>query len=378
MSERKIAGYGRLQRFAAEDEGRTEDPTGKRLSKARSDGNVAKSAEIGQVATLLFSFMLLARLQVWMVQRSMDHMRHYLGGLDKIRLTQDGMSQFIYDTVLHLLALTAPFLLLSAAIAFFSHYFQFGWLFSWETMKPKLSNLFNWRKVLDLFVGKTMFFNLAKSAGKVLILSLVAGNMLWADRQTLFFLFDHPAPKAAAIIFGLAYDIVWYLSILLACFAAADYAYNHHRWWESLKMTKFEIKDEQKQSEGDPQVKAAQRKRMMEVFRRRMLKKVPEADVVITNPTHYAVALKYEMGAEAPEVVAKGEGMLAKRIRDIAREHGVPILERPELARAIYFSTEVGEPVPPDLFTAVAEVLAYVYKMRGRRVNRAAPAPVGV
>jgi flagellar biosynthetic protein FlhB len=374
----KIQDWGRLQRFAAEDEGRTEEPTGKRISKARSEGNVAKSIEIPQVAVLLLSFLLLARIHVWMIQRTMDHFERFLGGLDAIRITEEAIPSLVTDLVVQLLLLTSPFLILAAVVVFLSYYFQFGFLFSWQALQPRWENLFHPQRVLDMFLGKTMLFNLAKSAGKVILLSAIAGGILWDERETLYFLFDHPAPKAAEIIFQIASDIVWSLSILLACFAAADYAYNRYRWKDALKMTKFEVKDEQKQSEGDPLIKAAQRKRMMEIFRRRMLKKVPEADVVITNPTHYAVALKYEMETmEAPEVIAKGEGLLARRIREIAEQHGVPVLRRPELARSIYFSAEVGDPIPPDLFAAVAEVLAYVYKMRGRRVRRE-PAPTGV
>ena len=165
------------------------------------------------------------------------------------------------------------------------------------------------------------------------------------------------------LIVSISWELIWKICLFLLLIASADYGFNRYQWKDSLKMKKEEVKDEAKQAEGDPIIKRAQRQKMIQVARRRMMREIPTADVVITNPTHYAIALKYDQSVmTAPRCIGKGEGFIALKIRQIAEEHGVPIVENKPLAQALFRGVEIGEEVPPQFYSAVAEVLAYVYR----------------
>ena len=187
--------------------------------------------------------------------------------------------------------------------------------------------------------------------------------------ENLFILYDVALNQALSLIFQIIVDTGMKISIVYIVLGFADYAYQRWKFNDDMTMTKQEVKDEYKNSEGDPQIKGQQRRRMMESSQRRMMQNVPQADVVITNPTHLAVAILYDNEKdEAPKVVAKGEDYLAKRIREVAAENNVPIMENKPLARALYATVEVDEVIPPELYQAVAEILAVVYTQRNKAV----------
>jgi flagellar biosynthetic protein FlhB len=218
-------------------------------------------------------------------------------------------------------------------------------------------NLFKPEKIVDL--GKAFI--------KVLVLCLVAYLTLKGDVEILPALSDAEARTFAVYQLDLIYRLVKNILFVYAVIAAVDFGYQKWQYDKSIKMSKDEIKDEYKQSEGDPQVKRRIRRLQVEAARRRMMAEVPKADVVITNPTHYAVALRYDAESmEAPIVLAKGTDLIAKRIREIAEEHGVTLYRAPEIARALYRDTEPGDTIPLDMFKAVAEILAHVYRLTDR------------
>ena len=205
---------------------------------------------------------------------------------------------------------------------------------------------------------------------KIGLVFYIAYTSIKDQANNLFVLYDIGLNAALSLIFKIIVDTGIKISIVYIILGFADYAYQRWKFNDDMKMTKQEVKDEYKNSEGDPQIKGKQRQRMMESSQRRMMKNVPQADVVITNPTHIAVAILYDNTKdEAPRVVAKGEDYLAKKIKEAAGEHGVPIVENKPLARALYATVEVDEAIPPELYQAVAEILAVVYTQRGQAVS---------
>ena len=210
--------------------------------------------------------------------------------------------------------------------------------------------------------------NLALSIAKIVIIFIVAYTMIRDHMDELFILYEVPLYAAIAEVGTLALDIGIRISLVLLIVGFADFIYHKWKYKKDLKMTKQEVKDEYKNAEGDPQIKGKQKQRMREASQRRMMQSVPQADVVITNPTHIAVAIKYDASeAPAPIVLAKGEEFIAQRIKETAKEHNISIVENKPLARSIYTTVDVGEQIPPELYQAVAEILAVVYQSKGRR-----------
>lgn len=356
-----------LQLFAAEDEGRTEDPTGKRISKARGEGQVAKSAEIPQALSLLVAGVIAVVCLPRIVGYEMHELRYWLENCGTMELSENSLHVHVKQVGLHLVALMWPIVLAEMVAGVGGHVAQVGWLFTWEPLRPKWNKLIpNPAKLIGrLIIGKAMLINLAKSLLKLLGVGGIAWYVIDSHLPQLLTLWCVQPYQTVEFLVDVVFEIIWKSCFLLAAVAALDYWYNHYEWKDALKMTKQEVKDEWKQAEGSPEVKKAQRKRMMEAARRRMMREIPTADVVITNPTHFAVAIKYDQSvSSAPRVVAKGEGFVAQKIKEIANEHGVPIVENKPLAQALYKGVEVGEEIPAEFYRAVAEILAMVYKTR--------------
>ena len=335
-----------LQFFAQDGPGgeKTEEPTGKRLNDARKDGQVAKSREITNVVSLFALFLL---LRFWT-----GHM-----GRDFLELFQG-----IYSRIPEV----ATFLLIGFMIAFITNLLQVGWMVTFKPMQPKFSKFNPVNGVKRLFSLQSLI-ELVKSIAKLALIFYVAYSYFKSKQDLLFLLYDMPLLQVVqltgSLIFGLGIRICAFYVLI----AALDFAYQKYKFHNDMKMTKQEVKDEMKESEGDPQIKSKQRQRMQEASRRRMMQAVPQADVVITNPTHYAVAVAYDANRhEAPVVLAKGSDYLAAKIREAAAEHGVQIVENKPLARMLYANVEIGEEIPPELYAAVAEVLAYVYSLEGK------------
>jgi len=356
-----------LQLFAAEDEGRTEAPSGKKIATARGKGQVAKSAEITTVLTLFAGVLVLTYILPRIVGYQIRHMKYFLENLSTLELSESTLILHLVEIVLHLLAVLWPIMLVEIVVSIGSNVAQVGWLFTWEPLKPQWNKIFpDPKKLIDrMVIGKTMLFNLTKSVLKVGVIGIIAWYTIIDFLPELLATWGMQPYKTVQLIGEVAFELVKKICIFLILIAIGDYFYNRYQHTESLKMKKEEVKDESKQSEGDPLVKQAQRRKMMTMSRRRMMKEIPTADVIITNPTHLSIGIKYDQGSmAAPTVIAKGEGFMALKIRQIATEHGVPIIENKPLAQALYRGVELGSEVPPDLFRAVAEVLAHVYRLR--------------
>ena len=363
-----------LQFFAEDANGaeKSEQPTAKKLEDARKEGQVAKSQEVATAFSLLSLFVILRVVYALMGSTFTNIFPRVYNDIPNVARTYDGQLPIAYITsivnkaMLTLLLLCAPFFIVGFAVAFISDYVQVGYKPTSKPLQPKLSKLNPVSGLKKIFSTRKLF-ELAKSIVKLLIMGIVIYPFFTKRNDYLFLLYDMPLSQAIGLMGNLIIDLGFRVAIAYMIIALADFIYQKRKFTKDMMMTKQEVKDEFKNSEGSPEVKSAQKRRMMEASRRRMMQAVPQADVVITNPTHYAVAVKYDAEeAEAPIVVAKGADFVAQRIKELARESGVEIVENKPLARMLYANVEVGELVPPELYKAVAEVLAYVYHLKGK------------
>ena len=289
----------------------------------------------------------------------------------KIRENKTGMTvksshMLMSQAVIEMIKVMIPFLLIGIVVTFLVSVLQVGWKISGKPLKPELSK-FNPINGFKRMFSKDSLFELVKSIVKVALVMYVAYSEIKDRQGELFVIYDMELLQAVALIAGLIVDVGLKTSLVYLIVGIADLIYQKHKFKEEMKMTKQEVKDEYKNTEGDPQIKGRQRQRMREASQRRMMQDVPKADVVITNPTHYAVAIRYDAEvSKAPVVVAKGEDFLAAKIKEVARENQVEIVENKPLARMLYANVNVGAEIPPELYQAVAEVLAMVYNLKGR------------
>lgn len=365
-----------LQFFAPDGEGgeKTEEPTSKKLSDARKEGKVAKSKEIVNGVSLLGFFLALRIFFGFAGVRISDIFRWIYTLMPDIENTKDGLTIQVFIGILRpLLAKTLiilmPFLLIGFATDFVTNLVQVGWKPTLKPLEPKLSK-FNPISGFKRIFSKQSIVNLIFAIAKIGLVCFIAYTSIKDQAKTLFLLYDIALNAALSLIFEIIVDTGIKISVVYIFLGLADYAYQRWKFKDDMKMTKQEVKDEYKNTEGDPQIKGKQRQRMMESSQRRMMKNVPQADVVITNPTHIAVAILYDNTKdEAPRVVAKGEDYLAKKIKDLAKESDVPIVENKPLARALYATVDIDETIPPELYQAVAEILAVVYTNRDQQVG---------
>lgn len=363
--------------FFAEGEGgeKTEAATPKKLSDARKKGQVAKSRELTAAAELVASFLTLRVYVRQLGGRFIDIFRlvwqDVLPGfvsMNRDGLTVQANNSLFVEIVEQMLLCVLPFFLVGVIVAALSDLVQVRWQVATEPLKPSLSKL-NPANGFKRMFSKQALFELLKSILKVVLILYVAYASIRSHANELFILYDMPLSQAIQLIGSVIIDTGLRISIVYIVIGVLDYIFQKRKFNEDMKMTKQEVKDEYKDSEGDPEIKGRQRQRMREVSQRRMMKDVPKADVVITNPTHIAVALKYDAEAahSAPVVLAKGEDYMAAKIREAAKEAGVPIRENKPLARALYATVDIGQEIPPELYEAVAEILAVVYNERNRQ-----------
>lgn len=363
-----------LQFFAKDGPGgeKTEAATPKKLDDARKEGQVAKSKEVGMGLSLLSMFLILKVAVAWIGGKFVECFSMVYNRIPEITIMQDGMlpvaavHTVIRNMMLRILLVLAPFMSVGFIVAFVGDLLQVKWRPTSKPLQPKFSKM-NPLKGLKKIASPQSLVELGKAVVKIAMIAYLVYSTLKDQAGLLFSLYDIPLMQSI----GLVGDIVINLGIKISMFymviAALDYIYQKWKFAEDMKMTKQEVKDEMKNAEGDPQIKGKIRQRMREASRRRMMQAVPEADVVITNPTHYAVAIKYDENEHtAPVVTAKGEDFLAQKIKEAARESNVEIVENKPLARMLYANVEIGELIPPELYQAVAEVLAMVYSARGR------------
>ncbi len=363
-----------LQFFAEDANGaeKTEQPTAKKLSDARKEGQVAKSQEVATAFTLLSLFIILRLLYPFMSTNFSNLFERVYNNIPNVARTYNGrfpinyMNSILVNAVLTMLLLTAPFLAAGFIVAFICDVVQVQFKPTTKPLRPKLSKLNPISGMKKIFSARKLF-ELGKSLLKLAVMAVVIYTFFIGRTESLFLLYDMPLKQAIGLMGNLIISLGFRIAAAYMVIAFIDLIYQRRKFRKDMMMTKKEVKDEFKNSEGDPQIKGQQRRRMMEASRRRMMQQLPQADVVITNPTHYAVAIKYDADeAEAPIVVAKGADYLAQKIKETAKENNVEIVENKPLARMLYANVEVGELVPPELYKAVAEVLAYVYHLKGK------------
>ncbi|MBR1852269.1 MAG: flagellar biosynthesis protein FlhB [Lachnospiraceae bacterium] len=360
--------------FFAEGQGgeKTEPATEKKLSDARKEGQVAKSREIANGVGILALFLILRFWVPTMGRQLLSVFSVFYGRISEQVTFWQGFSpqndtRLIFRRMLlQSVIIMGPILLIGLIIAFLCDLVQVGWKPTMKPMQPKLSK-FNPLSGLKKIVSVNSLVELVKAIAKIGVIAYMCYNYLKDKWNLIFILYDMTLPEALNLLLRIVTDLGIRIAAVYMVIAFADFAYQKYKFAKDMKMTKQEVKDEYKQSEGDPQIKGRIRQKMREASQRRMMQDLPKADVVITNPTHYAVAIKYDPEvAEAPTVLAKGEDYLAQRIKEIARENHVEIVENKPLARILYANVEVGEAVPPELYQAVAEVLAFVYHLQGK------------
>lgn len=362
-----------LQFFADGPGGeKTEQPTAKKLQDARNEGQVAKSQEVTHAAGLMSLFVLIRVMYPYMADSFTGFFRSVYNQIPTTTKMYDGYVPFadlritIMNALLRILLTALPFLAVSLTVAFICNVVQVKWKITTKPLKPKLSKL-NPIKGFKKIFSTRKIFELVKSIAKIAIIGTVVYTYFLGYTASVFTLYDMPLRQAIGLLGNTIVEIGIRIAAVYVVIAIADYIYQKRKFRKDNMMTKQEVKDEYKNTEGDPQIKGQQRRRMMQASQRRMMQELPKADVVITNPTHYAVAIRYDADKfDAPMVVAKGEGYLAQRIKDVAKEHGVEIVENKPLARMLYSTVDIGEFVPPELYQAVAEVLAFVYHLQGK------------
>ncbi len=350
--------------MAAGNDNRTEKPTSRRLQKAREKGNVARSREIPASAVLMGTLMVL----VYSGGKILATLEQIMKQCLVLRPPADISVGFVAGMFGALsspaAAAIGPVLLVALALAIIANLAQSGLVLSWEAIGFHVEKLSPIRGLRRIF-STSGLMELAKSLVMLAVVSILSYQVVskYAPLYPRLVLMD--IRQLLYWTAWISYEVFLRVAVFFILLAIADYAFQKHRFMESLKMTKQEVKDERKDMEGDPHIKARIRRIQLEMARRRMMTDVPTADVVITNPTHYAVALSYKMESmEAPRVVAKGVGYLALKIKELAQEHDVPMVENKHLAQTLYKSVEIGEYIPASLFRAVAEILAYIYKAR--------------
>lgn len=363
-----------LQFFAEDANGaeKTEQPTQKKLDDARKEGQVAKSQEIATAFSLLALFVIIRVIYPFLGTNFQTLFERVYNNIPNVARTYDGMLPIAYirsilsNAILTMFLMSAPFFIVAFIIAFLSDLVQVGFKPTSKPLQPKLSKLNPISGMKKIFSARKLF-DLLKSILKLAVMAVVIYSFFTGRTESLFLLYDIPLKQAIGLMGSLIIDLGLRIAAAYMIIAFIDLIYQRRKFNKDMMMTKKEVKDEYKNSEGDPQVKGAQKRRMMEASRRRMMQQLPQADVVITNPTHYAVAIKYDAEeSDAPVVVAKGADYLAQKIKEIAKDNKVEIVENKPLARMLYANVEVGEMVPPELYKAVAEVLAYVYHLQGK------------
>lgn len=360
-----------LQMFAKEGPGgeKTEDATSKKLKDVRNEGNVAKSAEISTAATLLVFFVCIKFAIGFVGEHLLDSFDTFYTLIPRYVDDNIEVAEFRYlmsESLLSITLIIAPFMLLGLVVAILGNTLQFKFQITTKPLQPKFDKLNPLSGFKRMFSMNTLI-ELLKSIIKIVAISYISYTVLVEHMEELFLLYDMSVNQGLLLMYDIITELLLKIVILFCVVGAADFLYQKWKFKEDNKMTKQEVKDEFKNQEGDPKVKGQQRRRMQQASQRRMMAAIPQADVVITNPTHFAVALAYESGkGQAPVVVAKGADFLAGRIKEIARENNVDIVENKPLARMLYYNVDLDAEIPPELYQAVAEVLAYVYQVRNK------------
>lgn len=357
-----------LQWFAPEDEGKTEDATEYRLKKEREEGRVPKSPDLVAAIGLLLSAITLAIIGPWMFSMLRTMTVWFLTVSIEIDPTTDaGPVARVFFSYFSRIVL--PIAIVSMIAGVFGNVLQTGFLFTTKPLKPdfkKVAPKFGQYFKRTLFSGEALF-NLAKSLFKVGIIGVVSYLNIRAEMPRLSRLYTSTVWNSVSFIAGIVIRIIIEAAILMLALAVPDYLFQKHQFKKRLRMSKQEVKEERKMFEGDPMIKGRLKDRMRDIMSRNMAVNVPKADVIVTNPTHFAIAIEFDpMTMAVPTITAKGADEMAFRIRSLARDSGVPIIENRPLARALYADADVGDPVPEAYYEAISRILAHVAKIDKR------------
>src|SRR6185437_10145848 len=347
-----------------DDSEKTQDPTQRRLDEAVRRGDVVKSQEVNAWFVLAAAALVLLSFSGSMSKQLLAMFRGILGNAGRMTVDGGGLMHLAREISVETLAAVAiPFLLLVLA-AIGGNAIQHRLVWSTESLTPKLSKISPISGAGRLF-SKQALANFVKGLAKLAIVGTVATALLWPARKHLERLVSTDPSAIAPFSRSLALQLFGGVVAILAVIAAVDYLFQYRQWYERQKMSIREMRDEFKETEGDPKIKAKVRQLRMQRVKKRMMAAVPKATVVITNPTHFAVALQWERGMNAPICVAKGQDLIALRIRSVAEESGVPVVENPPLARTLHATVEIDAEIPAEHYKAVAEVISYVMRLSG-------------
>ncbi|AIQ47847.1 flagellar biosynthesis protein FlhB [Paenibacillus sp. FSL R7-0273] len=353
-----------LQLFGGD---KTEKATPKKRQDARKKGQIAKSPEVSGAVVLLAAVLSLTIFGGFMKKHVLTLFLDVFQNRMEMDVTAENVARMFNEYGLQILILLAPLLGITFVLALIANYAQVGFMATGEGITPKFSKINPIKGFKNIFSMRS-FVEFLKSIFKLVIITYLVYSTLWGEKESFASLSRIDAEGTFNFAAKLTMNLGIKIGVALFIMAVFDYMYQKYEHEKSLRMSKQDIKDEYKKMEGDPIIKGKIRERQRRMAMQRMMQEVPKADVIITNPTHFAVALKYDGSKmEAPEIVAKGQDYVALRIREMAKEHGVMTIENKPLARALFQRAEIGDVVPQDLFQAVAEVLAYVYKLKGKR-----------
>ncbi len=359
-----------LQFFAGDD--KTEPATPKHLEDARKEGRVAKSQDLNSGISLLMAFVAIKLFGLFtggIFKNSFEFFYNMMPSLTHNEFTSQTSARILSNAIIMVIIGVIPYLLVLYLVSLVQNVMQFGFKVTPKAAEPKLSKLNPINGVKRIFsLDKVM--ELLRSVLKIGVTFLIVFNDIKASAEIIFNMYDMPLFQTMSEVFTFVINTGIKISAVFTLIGFADLFYQKWKFKHDLRMSKQEVKDEYKNDEGDPQVKGQIKQKMREASRRRMMQEIPKADVVITNPTHFAVALTYDKDrAPAPMVVAKGADYLAQKIKETARESNVEIVENRPLARMLYYNVEIGDQIPPELYQMVAEVLAYVYKVKNKVVT---------
>ena len=351
------------------DDSKTEKASPKKRKDERKKGHVAVSKDVVMIATLLGTFVMLKALFPLMYRTMRDYMIKYVSLAPLADTMSDYTTSIFWDMVIAIAKAAIPIILLSTTLAVIGTGVQTGFLFTKSNMAPKFERLNPIKGIKNLLSLKSLV-ELIKNLIIIIILSVILYQIIKGDLRAVSRTIDMNVMDSSVYVLNSIMDMVMKVSIVFLAIAGFDYFY---QWWDyerQIKMSKQEMKEEYKQTEGNPEIKGRIRNLQRERARSRMMQSVPTADVIIRNPTHFAVALRYDIEKDnAPVLLAKGQDELALRIVAIGEEHGIYVLENKPLARGIFASTKVGEPIPPEYYGMVAEILVYVYRMNNKIIE---------
>lgn len=352
-----------LQFFSGE---KTEKATPKKRQDSRKKGQVAKSQDVNTAVGFVGVFLLLLFTGSYMKDIVLYIFSHSFQDYMRMELTESNIQVIFLDILYELILLLGPIMIVALLAGVAANYMQFGFLFSTEAIQPKLEKIDPIKGFKRIFSVRAIV-EMLKSILKISFVGVITFAILWINREEILVLALKSVGASLVTVANITIQMGLIASSALLFLSVLDYLYQKYDFEKNIRMSKQDIKDEYKNIEGDPLIKSKIKQRQREMAMRRMMQEVPQADVVITNPTHYAIALKYdEKKLDAPYVVAKGVDYVAQKIKYIAKENDVIMVENRSLARALYSQAEIGDAIPEELFKAVAEILAYVYKTKNK------------